>query len=109
MPLINFWRSLEVPLINWKAELKLKWTKYCVLFAACNNNNINKNANVGNIIFTIKDPKLYILVATLSATDYQNVFAKDLKNQVIEMIIKQNVRKKIRQIDLDTFLNQWHE
>ena len=28
------WRSLEIPLINCKVELKLKWTKYCVLSAA---------------------------------------------------------------------------
>ena len=32
--LSNFWRSLEMPLINCKVELKLKWTKYCVLLAA---------------------------------------------------------------------------
>ena len=25
--LSNFWRSLEMPLINCKVELKLKWTK----------------------------------------------------------------------------------
>ena len=28
--LSNFWRSLEMPLINCKVELKLRWTKYCV-------------------------------------------------------------------------------
>ena len=28
--LSNFWRSLEMPLINCKVELKLKWKKYCV-------------------------------------------------------------------------------
>ena len=27
----NFWRLLEIPLINCTAELKLKWRKYCVL------------------------------------------------------------------------------
>ena len=32
--LSNFWRSLEMPLINCKVELKPKWTKYCVLSAA---------------------------------------------------------------------------
>ena len=26
--LCNFWRSLEMPLIHCKVELKLKWTKY---------------------------------------------------------------------------------
>ena len=32
--LINFWRSLEIPLINCKVELKIKWTKYRALSAA---------------------------------------------------------------------------
>ena len=32
--LSNFWRSLEMPLINCKVELKFKWTSYCVLSAA---------------------------------------------------------------------------
>ena len=46
-----FWRSLEMPLINCKVELKLQWTKDCVLSAAGNDiNNINSN-----IIFTIKN------------------------------------------------------
>ena len=27
----NFWRSLDLPLINCEIELDLKWTKYCVL------------------------------------------------------------------------------
>ena len=53
--LSSFWRSLEMPLINCKINLKLKSTKYCVFSA---NDNDNDNAN--NIIFTIKDTKLYI-------------------------------------------------
>ena len=47
----NFWRSLEVPLINCKVELKLKWVKYCVLSEA-GADNVNDSSN---IIFTIKD------------------------------------------------------
>ena len=39
-------------LINCKVELKLKWTKYCILSAAGADNTI---ANHNNIIFTIKD------------------------------------------------------
>ena len=39
----NFWRSLEMPLINCKVELKLKWTKHCVLFAAGADNANNKD------------------------------------------------------------------
>ena len=53
--LINFWRTLEILLINGKVELKLKWTKYCVLSAIGADNN---DANSNNIILTIKDTKL---------------------------------------------------
>ena len=57
--LSNLWRSLEMPLINCKVELKLKWTKYCVLSAA--GADVNGNDN-DNIIFTIKDTKLYVFL-----------------------------------------------
>ena len=30
--LSNFWRSLEMPLINWKVHLKLNWIEYCILY-----------------------------------------------------------------------------
>ena len=54
-------------MINCKVELTLKWTKYCVLSAAGadNVNSIDSN----NIIFTIKDTKLYVPIATLPARD----------------------------------------
>ena len=68
--LSNFWRSLEMPLINCKVELKLKWKKHCVLDAA-GIDNINANDN--NIIFTIKDTKLYDLVVSLLAKDNQKL------------------------------------
>ena len=70
--LSNFWRSLEISLINCKVELTLKWTKYCVLSAAGADNvngNVNDNVNFNNIIFTIIGTKLYVPVVTLSARD----------------------------------------
>ena len=63
--LSNLWISLEMSLINCKVELNLKWTKYCVLSAA-GNDNVNDNEN---IIFTINVIKLYVPVVTLSARD----------------------------------------
>ena len=57
-------------LIICKIELKLKWTKYCVLSAAGND---NANVNPNNIIFTIKDIKLYVPVVTLSAKGNQKL------------------------------------
>ena len=34
--LSNFWRSLEMPLINCKVELSLKWIENCILSSAGN-------------------------------------------------------------------------
>ena len=57
--LSNFWGSLEIPLINCKEELKLKWTNHSVLSA---NNNDNDDANSNYIIFTTKETKLVVPV-----------------------------------------------
>ena len=56
--------------INCKVELKLKWTKYCILSEA--GADIS-NANSNNIIFTNKDTKLYGPIVTLSTKDSQNL------------------------------------
>ena len=55
--LSNFWRSLEMPLINSKFELSLKWYERCLLTAATTAN------------FTITDAKRYVLIVTLSIED----------------------------------------
>ena len=77
-----------MPLIHCKVKLKLKCTKYCVLSAAGND---NANANLNNIVFTIKDTKLFVSVKTLSASDNQKLsklLSKgDLKDQFIGMNI----------------------
>ena len=57
-------------LINCEVELKLRFTKHCVLSAAGND---NANGNDDNITFTIKDTKLYVPFVTLSARDNQNL------------------------------------
>ena len=55
--LSNFWRSLEMPLINCKVELSLKWYETCLLTAAT------------NATFRITDAKLYVPIVTLSIED----------------------------------------
>ena len=55
-------------LINCKVKLKLKWKKYCAFSAGGTENVINEDSNA-NIIFTIKDTKLYAPVVTLPARD----------------------------------------
>ena len=97
--LSNFWRSLEAALINCKIELKLKWTRYCVLSVADSDND---NANCTVVISTIKDTKLYVPVITLSARDNEKLS----KFIGFERSIKQKLRIKIRQINKDSFLNQ---
>ena len=65
----NFWRSLNIPLINSEAELILTWSKNCVLtdmitkYAEDNNPAIV--APLG-LEFQITDTKLYVPVVTLS-------------------------------------------
>ena len=74
VPLNNlntFWRSLKMPLINCKVNLKLNWKKYCVLSAASTDNINNTNSN--NINFTMKDTKLYVPVVILSVRDNQKL------------------------------------
>ena len=55
--LSNFWRSLEMPLINCKVELSLKWYERCLLTAAT------------TATFTITDAKLYVPIVTLTVED----------------------------------------
>ena len=57
----------------------------------------NADANPDNIIFAVKDTKLYVPVVTLSERNNQilsELFSKDLNNQFIGMNIKQKVRIK---------------
>ena len=68
--LSNFWRLLEIPSINCKVQLTLRWTKDCVLSVLGSEND---HANANNITFTIKDRKLYVPVFTLSAKDNQKL------------------------------------
>ena len=59
--LSNFWRSLEMPLINCKVELSLKWIENCVLTTAAIGANANANAaGTDSATFKITDAKLYV-------------------------------------------------
>ena len=56
--LSNFWRSLEIPLINCKVELSLKCFENCILSSAGT-----------AATFTITDTKLYVPIVTLKIED----------------------------------------
>ena len=83
--LSNFFRSLEMRLINCKIKLNLTWKKECVL-----------SAGAGEAVFIINDTKLYDPVVTLSKEDnkdfieQKNTFVfKDFKDLFIGTNIKQ--------------------
>ena len=56
--LSNFWKSLEMPLINCKVELSLEWYENCILSSAGT-----------AATFTITDTKLYASIVTLESED----------------------------------------
>ena len=63
----NFWRTLEMPLINCKVNLILTWSSTCV---------ITNSTGAGR--FAITDTKPYVLVITLSTQD--NLILSCFKN-----------------------------
>ena len=101
--LSNFWKSLEIPLINCKVELKLEWAKCCFFSVVGNENNIHESTNANDIIFTIKDTNLYVPVVTLSARcnkKLSKLLSKGLKNQNLLDSIKikfigLNIKQKV--------------
>ena len=69
--LSNFWRVLNIPLINSEVELILTWSKNCVLVdmttkVAGNNNHCPAIVAPTGLEFQITDTKLYVPVVTLS-------------------------------------------
>ena len=54
----NFWRTLEIPLINCEVNLILTWSSTCV---------ITNSTGIGR--FAITDKKLYVPVVTLLTQD----------------------------------------
>ena len=63
--LSNFFRSLEMPLVNCKIHLELNWTKNCVLPSA--------DGDGGDVSFKITETKLYVPIVTLSTKDNVNL------------------------------------
>ena len=55
--LSNFWRSLEMPLINCKIHLELNWSKDCVM------------STIADTTFEITNTKLHVPIVTLSSKD----------------------------------------
>ena len=56
--LSNFWRTLEMPLINCEVNIILTWSRNCVI--------VSSNDAIQNATFAITDTQLYVPVVTLS-------------------------------------------
>ena len=80
--LSNFWRSLEMPLINCKVELSLRWYENCILSSAGT-----------AATFAITDTKLYVPVVTLKTED--NVKLSKLLNEGFKRLVYWNKYKII--------------
>ena len=59
--LSNFWRTLEMPLINCEVELILTWSSGCVIIYTDGSNQAPT--------FAITETNLYVPVVTLSTQD----------------------------------------
>ena len=70
--LSNFFRSLEMPLINCKIHLELNWNNYCVMYGAdtyAGGDNVNNREKT----FQITSTKLYVPIVTFSTKDNVNL------------------------------------
>ena len=77
--LSNFWRSLNIILINFEIELNLTWSKNCPLGdmtvrAAGNNNDPPKMVAPTGLKFQIRDTKLHVPAVTLSTKNDKKTF-----------------------------------
>ena len=89
--LSNFWKSLEMLLINCKVELSLKWSENCILTTA---------ANASKTTFKITDAKLYVPIVTLSVED--NAKSSKLLGEAFQKSIYWNKYKVIDNVVVST-------
>ena len=77
--LSNFWRNLNIPLINCEVELILTWFKNCVLIDkltrdADYDEPIDRKIDIReNAIFQITDTKLHVPVVAFSIEDHRKL------------------------------------
>ena len=113
----NFWRSLDIPLINCEIKLVLSWYKECVLAVrafrgppAAAANRINSPTSAK---FEITDCKLYVPVVTLSAEndnklleELKSGFRRSIKwNKYMSQMSNQNKNNNLNYLIDTTFSN----
>ena len=111
----NFWKNLNISLINCEIELILTWTKNCApanmtVRAAENNNVPPAIVALTGIEFQIKDTKLYVPVVTLSKENLleklKSGFKKTIKwNKYRSQMTIQNNNNNLNYLIDPTFTN----
>ena len=81
--LSNFFRSLEMPLVNCKIKLNLTWKKECVL-----------SNQAGAAVFIINDTKMYVPIVTLSKEDNKDFIDKKKIKIFKDLFIGTNIKQK---------------
>ena len=105
----NFWRALNIPLINCKVSLELKWNKNCVITSLEEREVdagppvVRDNSPTGAIL-SINDCKLYIPVVTLSKDDEIKLFT-NLKSGFKRGIIWNKYRSQMTTEAINNDLN----
>ena len=79
--LSNFWRTLEMPLINCEVNLILTWSKDCVI-----------TNSTGEGKFEITETKLYAPVVTLSTKDNEKLL-QQLKSGFKKQLVGTNMNE----------------
>ena len=117
----NFWRSLDIPLINCEITLVLSWYKECVLVGRSLRNAPNPQPNPPiaaiesptDARFEINDCKLYVPIVTLSAENGNKLleqlksgFRRTLKwNKYMSQMSNQNKSNNLNYSIDPTFSN----
>ena len=91
--LSNFWRTLEMPLINCEVNLILTWSKDCVI-----------TNSTGEGKFAIKETKLYVPVVTLSTKDNEKLL-QQLKSGFKKTISWNKYKSSIKTFAQNRYLN----
>ena len=98
----NFWRSLDLPLINFEIELDLSWSKEHIISEISIIPRVSGDANPAvqevavmqtSATFQINNAKLYVPVATFSVND--NVqFLENIKQEFKGQFLGTNIGLK---------------
>ena len=97
--LSNFFRSLEMPLINCKIHLELNWNNNCVMHGADTYAG-GDNDNNREAAFQITSTKLYVRVVTLSTKDNENL-TKQLDEELKRSVYWNEYQSKIETETVD--------